>query len=523
MSLLLYAVRPWGERVVSKVPPMKSPVRPESTLLAFPSREETFASVRRQKRFDMVVVGGGIHGAVAAWLAALHGLSVILIEREDYGEGYSGFAPPVLDVGELFDGWEQLRCAKERARLLHDWQLVAPHLLRPQEVTHYHTSPRPSDRLLRLMNRSKLTGGPLSQLDNYYRARHPLTVADLSKLHIESLIMARQEGALCMNHTEVVGIQPKKSRAVSVTFRDRLLEAEYQVQCGVVVNCAGRDANTLGRVSGEDRSLRFVWDMSAVFTDAWHREVTVLHSRGTEVACAMAGDDGGTLLHVFGDESTPDLFSDEYSCRTRAAELAAQLGFSGVCSIVSAPRLVRRNGKRNPPFLRPQFRSRGALYRLEGFNPLWARRNALELLTSVLRAADRTTMPKLSSLRLYPGAASLPEVREQFRAGAMRYKIPESLIEGTLARLGARVRYFLENPEFFSPLGDARLVGEVVLALYQEQAETVEDLVVRRLCCERELVTDALFRQELHSILVSLWGEERAAPLAQGPTQSDVA
>ena len=39
--------------------------------------------------FDLLVIGGGIFGAFAAWDAALRGLSVALIEREDFGSGVS--------------------------------------------------------------------------------------------------------------------------------------------------------------------------------------------------------------------------------------------------------------------------------------------------------------------------------------------------------------------------------------------------------------------------------------------------
>ena len=34
------------------------------------------------QKFDVLVVGGGIHGAITAWDAALRGLSVALIERK---------------------------------------------------------------------------------------------------------------------------------------------------------------------------------------------------------------------------------------------------------------------------------------------------------------------------------------------------------------------------------------------------------------------------------------------------------
>ena len=40
--------------------------------------------------FDLLVIGGGIHGLCAAYDAALRGLSVALVERDDFG-GASSF------------------------------------------------------------------------------------------------------------------------------------------------------------------------------------------------------------------------------------------------------------------------------------------------------------------------------------------------------------------------------------------------------------------------------------------------
>ncbi len=41
------------------------------------------------REHDLVVVGGGIYGAAAAWDAAQRGLSVALVERDDFGAGAS--------------------------------------------------------------------------------------------------------------------------------------------------------------------------------------------------------------------------------------------------------------------------------------------------------------------------------------------------------------------------------------------------------------------------------------------------
>ena len=43
----------------------------------------------REERYDLVIVGGGIIGLGAARDAALRGLRVALVEKEDYGWGTS--------------------------------------------------------------------------------------------------------------------------------------------------------------------------------------------------------------------------------------------------------------------------------------------------------------------------------------------------------------------------------------------------------------------------------------------------
>ncbi len=46
------------------------------------------------KEFDVVIVGGGIFGACAAWDAALRGFSVALVERRDFCSGAISFHNP---------------------------------------------------------------------------------------------------------------------------------------------------------------------------------------------------------------------------------------------------------------------------------------------------------------------------------------------------------------------------------------------------------------------------------------------
>ena len=51
------------------------------------------------QKFDVLVVGGGIHGAITAWDAALRGVSVALIERGDFGSGTSQNSLKIIHGG----------------------------------------------------------------------------------------------------------------------------------------------------------------------------------------------------------------------------------------------------------------------------------------------------------------------------------------------------------------------------------------------------------------------------------------
>ena len=49
--------------------------------------------------FDLLVIGGGIYGAWTAYDAALRGLRVALVEREDWGAGTSSASSKLIHGG----------------------------------------------------------------------------------------------------------------------------------------------------------------------------------------------------------------------------------------------------------------------------------------------------------------------------------------------------------------------------------------------------------------------------------------
>ena len=81
--------------------------------------------------FDLLVVGGGIYGAVVCWMAVLSGLRVALIEQKDFGHATSANSQKTIHGGlryiQNMDFPRLLQSLKERDRLMR----LAPHLVQP--------------------------------------------------------------------------------------------------------------------------------------------------------------------------------------------------------------------------------------------------------------------------------------------------------------------------------------------------------------------------------------------------------
>ena len=84
--------------------------------------------------FDLVVVGGGIYGACAAWDAALRGLSVALLEQGDFGQATSANSQKIVHGGFRYLQHADLTRMRESIRERRTLLRVAPHLVHPLPV-----------------------------------------------------------------------------------------------------------------------------------------------------------------------------------------------------------------------------------------------------------------------------------------------------------------------------------------------------------------------------------------------------
>ncbi|MGI8618710.1 MAG: glycerol-3-phosphate dehydrogenase/oxidase [Gemmatimonadaceae bacterium] len=85
--------------------------------------------------FDVVVIGGGINGCGIARDAAMRGLSVALIEKDDFGSGTSGRTSRLVHGGLRYLEQGRVGLVRESRRERAALMRIAPHLVEPLRFT----------------------------------------------------------------------------------------------------------------------------------------------------------------------------------------------------------------------------------------------------------------------------------------------------------------------------------------------------------------------------------------------------
>jgi glycerol-3-phosphate dehydrogenase len=222
--------------------------------------------------FDVVIVGGGISGACCAHDAALRGLSVALVERDDFGGATSASSSKLLHGGIRYLQQARPDKVRESARERASFQRIAPHLshwlpfLIPTEhgllkgrwflqcgVWAYDMLTAGENRRVTDPAKQVPRGGfwgpaRLRQVVPQLGARSDLTGAHVvyeSHLHSSERMTlafvksAVRNGAVVANYVDVDGLLGRAGKAEGVRATDRLTNATIDIRARIVVNAAG--------------------------------------------------------------------------------------------------------------------------------------------------------------------------------------------------------------------------------------------------------------------------------------------
>ena len=211
--------------------------------------------------FDLAIVGGGINGAGALRDAASRGMSVILVEANDFAFGTSSRSSKLihgglrylenLELGLVFEALSERRVLFE----------IAPHLLHPLRffIPVYKNSRVGLFKMglgmwlydiLALFD-SFQTHERLSQRDSLERvptlSPHDLKGAyvysdaytDDSRLVFETLRSAHNWGAHCLNYFSAEDVLRKGEKIVGLKCRDKLKGGTYDIYAKHIVSTVG--------------------------------------------------------------------------------------------------------------------------------------------------------------------------------------------------------------------------------------------------------------------------------------------
>ena len=84
-----------------------------------------------EKRYDVLVIGGGINGAAIANMASLNGLDVALVEKNDFASGTSSKSTKLVHGGLRYLENFEFDLVSEALKERYIQYKNAPHLVKP--------------------------------------------------------------------------------------------------------------------------------------------------------------------------------------------------------------------------------------------------------------------------------------------------------------------------------------------------------------------------------------------------------
>lgn len=248
--------------------------------------------------YDLVIIGGGIYGATAAWEASLRGLRVALIEKDDFGSATSSNSLKIVHGGLRYIQHLDYKRMRESIRERRLLMKLAPHLVHPLPVvmpTYGHLGKGPEvlrvalwindlvgydrnrledpqkhlpagrilskDECLQLVpgiREENLTGGALWYDAHMYNSERLL----LAFLH-----SAARMGARLANYVEARSLRFRGNRVVGVEVTDRLSGMTFVIQGRMVLGTMGPWSNVLLRwlrPHAKREAVEWSWAMNLV-------------------------------------------------------------------------------------------------------------------------------------------------------------------------------------------------------------------------------------------------------------------
>jgi len=220
--------------------------------------------------FDLLVIGGGITGACVVRDAALRGLKVALIEKNDFAGATSAYNSKLIHGGLRYLRNFEFGLVRESLRERRVWQRIAPHLVHPlpfliplfsaelsaratlaaglslYDLLSYDRAwlDDPFQRLpghAWLNKREAVAREPILETSEFEGAflYYDTQMYSPERLALECLIDADANGAAISNYVEAETLLLRDGRVVGCTLRDVFTQARFDIRAKETLVAAG--------------------------------------------------------------------------------------------------------------------------------------------------------------------------------------------------------------------------------------------------------------------------------------------
>lgn len=483
------------------------------TTLDSTTREHEARKLTEREPLDILVVGGGIHGAVAARIAAASGFATALVDRADFGGATSSRSSKMAHGGlrylELLDFEQVFEGIKAREEMFRH----ISHLVQPSEflipvpsgkflfkwklgigLYLYDLLSRDRKRQHRWIPREDLTypGYNSEHRDLMGCYLYYDGIMSDARLVIENVLAARRAGASTLNYCEVLRSQTDADGIHTVTLKDSLSGRELSLRTRLIINCAGPWCGALTtRLGGESHPLKFSRGSHIIFSKPWRGPSLFLPMEGKARYYFVWPHPAGTLVGTT-EREVSELQDDPIPSRDEIDEILARLErdipdaglrrenacycFAGIRTLP----LRRRDGASSTLSRKHIWEHSNGILTLSGgkyTTAWWTSCEGVTLAAQLLgRPLDEELTRYRPDLLTVPGSMSTEE-RSLVEEGL--HGLSPSERSSMLARYGKRLLMGYDLSRLIT--SEARIAFETEIALETEQVEGLDDLMRHRL------------------------------------------
>ena len=482
------------------------------------------------RTFDILVVGGGIYGLTIAYDAAQRGLSVALVERDDFGSGASFNHLRTIHGGLRYLQSLDISRARESICERRTTARIAPHAVRPLAfaVPLYRSLMRgkmamragfmldrlvAADRNRGVLPSHRLPGGRVVSRSHAAQRfpglrRQGLTGAAVfydyvttepDRLTFSFALAAVQHGAVLVNHVEAIAPLVDGTRVSGVSARDALGSRTIEIAARLTINATGGSVDGLLKPLGITTGIPMLKAMNLVTKrDAGDEALGGQTTSGRNLFLVPWRD--RALFGTWESDRVCDP-DDETVSERDVATFIAELNqaFPALDLTMADVTLVHRgvvpaavSGGRVGLEGHEQIQDHSTqgfecLLTVAGTKFTTARGVAERVTDTIMSKLKQKPVPCRTATTPLPGGSlrdiglAIADARREFDEG-----LPTDTIPHLIAAYGSRYRDVMEiagtRPDWRNRLApDSPVIGaELVLAARKEMAPTLADVMIRR-------------------------------------------